>query len=112
MATPQLINDILQRAEALFHQGQFAGASQLLSDGISQVPSAMLWNDGAAVQVSLAKLQDAERGFRAALQLDPCSTQAAENLGALLFARGCQAEAAPLLRKSHAGASQEVRPVI
>jgi len=112
MATPKVINDILEQAEALFHRGQFAAASQLLSDGIAQAPSANLWNDWAAVQVSLGQFQDAERGFRAALQLDPCSTQAAENLGARLFVRGCRAEAAPLLRKSHAGASQEVRPVI
>ena len=112
MATAQVVNDILQQAEALFHQGQFAAASQLLSDGIAQAPSAKLWNDWAAVQVSLGQFQDAERGFRAALQLDPCSTQAAENLGALLFARGCHAEAAPLLQQSLAGASAKTRPVI
>src|SRR5882762_1791689 len=112
MATAQLINDILQQAEALFHQGEFAAASQLLSDGIAQVPSAKLWNDWAAVQVSLGQFQDAERGFGAALQLDPCSTQAAENLGALLFARGCHAEAAPLLQQSLAGATAQTRPVI
>jgi tetratricopeptide (TPR) repeat protein len=112
MATPQIVQDILEQAEALFHQGQFVAAAQLLSDGISQAPSAKLWNDWAAVQVSLGQFQDAERGFRAALQLDPCSTQAAENLGALLFARGCHAEAALLLRQSLAGASPQVRPVI
>jgi len=112
MATAQLINDILQQAEALFHQGEFAAASQLLSDGIAQAPSAKLWNDWAAVQVSLGQFQDAERGFGAALQLDPCSTQAAENLGALLFARGCHAEAAPLFQQSFAGASAQTRPVI
>jgi len=112
MATAPVINEILQQAEALFHQGQFAAASQLLSDGIAQAPSAKLWNDWAAVQVSLGQFQDAERGFRAALQLDPCSTQAAENLGALLFARGCHAEAAPLLQQSLAGASAQTRPVI
>jgi tetratricopeptide (TPR) repeat protein len=112
MATTQVVNDILQQAEPLFHQGQFAAASQLLSDGIAQAPSAKLWNDWAAVQVSLGNFPDAERGFHAALQLDPCSTQAAENLGALLFARGCHAEAAPLLRQSLAGASAQTRPVI
>ncbi len=112
MATAQVVNDILQQAEALFHQGQFAAASQLLSDGIAQAPSPKLWNDWAAVQVSLGQFQDAERGFRAALQLDPCSTQAAENLGALLFARGCHADAAPLLQQSLAGASAKTRPVI
>ena len=45
MATAQAINDILQQAEALFHQGQFAAASQLLSEGIAQAPSSQLWND-------------------------------------------------------------------
>ena len=84
----------------------------MLSDGIAQAPSAKLWNDWAAVQVSLGQLQDAERGFRAALQLDPCSFQAAENLGALLFARGCHAEAAPLLQQSLAGASPQTRPIV
>jgi tetratricopeptide (TPR) repeat protein len=112
MATPQVINDILQQAEALYRQGDFAAAAQLLSDGITEAPSAKLWNDWAAVQVSLGQFQDAERGFRAALQLDPCSTQAAENLGALLFARGCHAEAVPLLQQSLAGASPNVRQVI
>ncbi len=112
MATPQVINDILQQAEALFRLGDFAAAAQLLSDGISEAPSAKLWNDWAAVQVSLGQFQDAERGFHAALQLDPCSTQAAENLGALLFARGCHAQAAPLLQQSLAGASTDVRQVI
>jgi len=112
MATPQVINDILQQAEALYRQGEFAAAAQLLSDGISEAPSAKLWNDWAAVQVSLGQFPDAERGFQAALQLDPCSTQAAENLGALLFARGCHAEAAPLLQQSLSAASVDVRPVI
>jgi hypothetical protein len=112
MATPQVIDDILQQAESLYQQGEFTAASQLLSDAISDSPSARLWNDWAAVQVSLGHLQDAEGGFRLALQLDPGSTQAAENLGALLFARGSHAEAAPLLRQALSGASSQARPVI
>ncbi len=112
MATPQVIDDILQRAEALYQQKNFVAASQLLSDAIAEAPSARLWNDWAAVQVSLGQLQDAEGGFRVALHLDPASTQAAENLGALLFARGCHAGAAPHLRQALAGASAQARPVI
>src|SRR5260221_2740799 len=112
MATPQVIDDILQRAEALYQQKNFVAASQLLSDAIAEAPSARLWNDWAAVQVSLVQLQDAEGGFRVALKLDPASTQAAENLGAVLFARACHAEAAPRLRQALAGASAQARPVI
>src|SRR5260221_12875840 len=112
MATPQVIDDILQRAEALYQQKDFVAASQLLSDAIAEAPSARLWNDWAAVQVSLGQLHDAEGGFRVALQLDPASTQAAENLGALLFARGCHAAAAPRLRQVLAGGSAPAQPEI
>ena len=94
MASTTAVNDIVQQAEAMFHQGQYATAAELLSDAISNGASALLWNDWAAVQVTLGQLHDAERGFCAALQLDSSSTQAMENLGALLFARGCHAEAA------------------
>lgn len=112
MATTSAVYDIVQQAEALYHRGQFASAAQVLSDGIAIGPSAILWNDWAAVQVSLGQLRDAEQGFRAALQLDPSSIQAMENLGALLFARGCHAEAAPLLRKVLPSATPEKRSVI
>ena len=112
MATSTAVNDIVQQAEAMFHQRQYASAAELLSDAISAQPSALLWNDWAAVQVTLGQLRDAERGFRAALQLDPSSTQAMENLGALLFARGCHAEAARYLHQVLPHASAEKRGVI
>jgi tetratricopeptide (TPR) repeat protein len=112
MATTQAVQDIVQQAEALFQLGDLAAAAQLLSDGIALSPSAILWSDWAAVQASLGQFQDAERGFRAALQLDPCSVEAAENLGALLFARGSHAEAVPLLRKALLSASAKKRAVI
>ena len=112
MATSSVVNDIVQQAEALYHQGQLASAAQILSEGIAIGPSATLWNDWAAVQVSLGELRDAERGFRAALRLDPTSIQAMENLGALLFARGCHAEAASLLRKVLPCTTAEKRSVI
>lgn len=112
MATSAAVQDIVQQAEALFHQGEFASAAQLLSDAIAIAPSAILWNDWAAVQASLGNMRDAELGFRAALQLDPNSIQAMENLGAVLFARGCHAEAAPLLKKALPGSSPEKRSVI
>ena len=105
MATTQAVTDIVQQAEALYQLGDLTAAAQLLSDGIAQSPSAILWSDWAAVQASLGQFQDAERGFRAALQLDPYSVEAAENLGALLFARGSHAEAVPLLRKALLSAS-------
>ncbi len=112
MATSQAVADIVQQAEALYQLGDLAAAAQLLSDGISHCPSAILWSDWAAVQASLGQFRDAERGFRAAMQLDPCLVEAAENLGALLFARGSHGEAVPLLRKALLSASAKKRAVI
>ncbi|HUL32986.1 MAG TPA: TylF/MycF/NovP-related O-methyltransferase [Candidatus Eisenbacteria bacterium] len=112
MAVHLPLGDLVQQAEALFHRGEFTAAARLLSDGISESPSALLWNDWAAVQVSLGQLRDAERGFRTALQIDPTSVQAMENLGALLFARGCHAEAAAYLKMVLPLAAQEKRSLI
>lgn len=112
MATTQVVADIVRQAEALYQLGDLHAAAQLLSDGIANSPSAILWSDWAAVQASLGQFQDAERGFRAALQLDPCSVEAVENLGALLFARRSYAEAVPLLRKALLSAPPKKRAVI
>ena len=112
MATTQVVNDISRQAEALYQLGDLHAAAQLLSDGIANCPSAILWSDWAAVQASLGQFRDAERGFRAALQLDPCSVEAAENLGALLFARGSHAEAVPWLRKALLCAPSKKQAVI
>jgi len=98
--------------EDLFHKGECVAAAQLLSEAIADTPSAILWNDWAAVQASMGQLQDAERGFRMALQFDPLSVQAMENLGALLFSRECYAEAALLLRQVLPAASAEKRQLI
>ena len=112
MATPVAVRNIVEQAELLFEQGDLVAASQLLSSGIADCPSAILWNDWAAVEASLGNLEDAERGFRAALHLDPAFTEAVENLGALLMARGRPAEAVPLLKRSLIGASAQKRAVI
>ncbi len=107
MATFPSVNNLIEQAEELFQQGRFQAAALLLSEGIAESPSATLWNDWAAVQASMGQLLDAERGFRAALQCDRDSALAAENLGALLYARGCHSEAAPFLRQALAAASPE-----
>ncbi len=112
MAATHTIREVIQQAEDLFQRGEFFPAAQILSDAIADGPTALLWNDWAAVQVSLGQLRDAEAGFRAALQLDSASTQAMENLGALLFARGCHVEAARHLQQVLPHASGEKHSVI
>jgi GT2 family glycosyltransferase/glycosyltransferase involved in cell wall biosynthesis len=42
-------------------------------------------NDWAAAQATLHRAEEAERGFRRALEIDPTNAQAAANLGGLLF---------------------------
>jgi len=112
MATSFAANEVVQQAEELFHKGERASAAQLLSDAIGVAPSATLWNDWAAVQAAMGQFEDAERGFRAALQFDATSAQAMENLGALLFARGCYAQAAAFLRGVLSGATAEKRELV
>jgi hypothetical protein len=100
MATPQLLQDLHQRAMELYAQGQLREAAQLLSDAIAENQTSELWNDWGAVQVRLGNFLDAERAFRCALRLDPAYGQAAENLGALLFAQRRQQEAIPFLQQA------------
>jgi Flp pilus assembly protein TadD len=108
----QVQSDLHQRAKELYPLGQLGDAAQLLSDAIAERPCSELWNDGAAKQTSLGQLADAERGFRMALRLDHGFMLAAENLGALLFALGRFAEAAPLLQQSLNAALEENRSTI
>jgi tetratricopeptide (TPR) repeat protein len=112
MTAPYMQPDLHQRAKELYQLGQLPEAAQLFSDAIAQNPTGELWNDWAAVQTSLGHLADAERGFRVALRLDGGFALAAENLGALLFAQGRFAEAAPLLRQSLDHAPEENRSTI
>jgi tetratricopeptide (TPR) repeat protein len=104
--------DPVARAKELYHAGQFNEAAELLSDAIAQRPGAELWNDWAAMQISLGEFTDAESGFRLALQQDQEFGLATENLGALLFAQGRFAEAAPLLEQALTKAAAENRAAI
>ena len=70
-------------------------ASTLLSGALLQGESADLWNDWAAVQLSVA-----ERAFRRALLLAPTHHDATTNLGLLLFSLGKRADAAVFLRQA------------
>jgi GT2 family glycosyltransferase/SAM-dependent methyltransferase/glycosyltransferase involved in cell wall biosynthesis len=71
-------------AIALFRGGQVAEALTLLREVLSQHESGELWNDWAGMEHAFSHAEEAEAGFRIALQLDPQNLQASANLGALL----------------------------
>jgi Flp pilus assembly protein TadD len=73
MTSPHLEVDLQRRTAELFAQGQFAEAAALLSEALSEGRTAELWNDWAAVQISMGHSQDAELALRRALVLDPKS---------------------------------------
>jgi GT2 family glycosyltransferase/SAM-dependent methyltransferase/glycosyltransferase involved in cell wall biosynthesis len=74
-------------ALALFRNGHSAEALTILREVLGQQESSELWNDWAGIQHTLGHVEEAEAGFRMALQLDPDKLQAALNLGALLAAQ-------------------------
>ncbi len=90
---------IFNAGQELHEKGDFAGAIKQYEMAISIVPDfpEAEYQRGSA-QLSLGKTDDAERGFRKALELRPEWTLAMTSLGSLLVERA-PAEAAPLLEK-------------
>jgi len=72
---------------------------RLLETALADHESCELWNDWATLQYGSGNLEQAEKGYRRALQLDPAERQPAVNLALLLFAQGCLQEAMLLLDK-------------
>jgi hypothetical protein len=96
-----LLNESSSRSEPrrnltkLLADGRLDEASQLLRDAIAEAESGELWNDWAVVQLVLT-----ERAFTRAFELDPWNTEAAANLGMLLFSTGKISEAESSLREA------------
>jgi GT2 family glycosyltransferase/SAM-dependent methyltransferase/glycosyltransferase involved in cell wall biosynthesis len=71
-------------AVALSNAGRHQEALALLCQLLGETDSSEYWNDWAALQFRLNHKDEAEAGFRLALEKNPQNTQAALNLGALL----------------------------
>jgi SAM-dependent methyltransferase len=84
----------------LCEQGRYHEASRLLDEALGGQETAERWNDWAVVQLALGHRENAERGFRRALRLDPGFGVAAGNLGVLLFDLGKPEEAVPFLTQA------------
>ncbi|HWF37651.1 MAG TPA: DUF1698 domain-containing protein [Candidatus Acidoferrales bacterium] len=76
-----------------YHRGRYNEAVRLFSDALQEEATSELWNDWATANLALENVNEAEAGFRRALNCDPGNVQACANLGAVLMKRG-QTEAA------------------
>src|SRR5258708_30887608 len=74
-----------QRGLALSQQGKIEEARKFLAEALGEEESSERWCDWGAVQFALGAHDDAETAFELSLEMDPANTQAALNLGALLF---------------------------
>ena len=89
----------------LCEQGRYPEASGMLDEALGEQESSDRWNDWGVVQLALGHRENAERGFRRALKLDPSLNIATTNLGALLFDTGKLEEAAPFLTQACAAST-------
>ena len=71
-----------------FHCGDHETAVHLLAEAADEAPTTEILNDLGYAQQTCGHMQEAERSFREALTIAPDNTQAAINLGALLFNKG------------------------
>jgi len=81
----------------LFGQGQYKAALREFGRAIGEEESSRRWNDWAVTQTALHQPEEAEEGFRRALELDGRYAEAAVNLGALLIHLERNAEALTFL---------------
>jgi Flp pilus assembly protein TadD len=71
-----------------FHCGDYETAVHLFAQAAEEQPTTEVLNDLGYAQQTCGRIQEAERNFREALKIAPDNTQAAINLGALLFNKG------------------------
>jgi Flp pilus assembly protein TadD len=71
-----------------FHCGDYETAVHLFEQAAEEAPTTEVLNDLGYAQQTCGRMQEAEHSFREALTIAPDNTQAAINLGALLFNKG------------------------
>ena len=71
-----------------FHCGDYETAVHLFAEAAEEQHTTEVLNDLGYAQQTCGHIREAERSFREALTIAPDNTQAAINLGALLFNNG------------------------
>jgi Flp pilus assembly protein TadD len=95
-----------------FHCGEYETAAHLFSQAAKEEPTTEVLNDLGYAQQTCGRMQEAERSFREALTIAPDNTQAAINLGALLFNSGKIEAAAYWLERGIASIDSARRSVV
>ena len=95
-----------------YRSGKLSEADKLMGAVLTQEQTSETWNDWAMVQLALGRSQDAESGFRKALQLDRDYNKAAANLGILLFTSMRFSESSPFLQKALPTANNQEREML
>jgi tetratricopeptide (TPR) repeat protein len=80
-----------------FRNGNFEEAVRLFALALEKDETSELWNDWATAQFQLGRAEEAEEGYRRALELENLSSEAGTNLIVLLISAGHAAEAEPYL---------------
>lgn len=93
-------------------QAKQAENIQLLEAALAGQETCELWNDWATLQYGSGNVEEAERGYRRALQIEPAERQPAVNLGLLLFAQGRLQDAMPFLNRHKETLTEEERRAI
>ncbi|MGH9756311.1 MAG: hypothetical protein ACRD4M_01120, partial [Candidatus Acidiferrales bacterium] len=73
--------------------GRVEEALRLLGESLKEAETSEAWNDWAVMQGATKHPQEAEEGYRRALELDPTFLQAQSNLGLLCWELGRAGEA-------------------
>lgn len=99
---------LIQRAEALFQDGDVEAARGLLEQAVVQDPaSSRAWSDLGAVRFVAGDDQAADAAISSALAIDPDCVDALLNRSRLLVARDRSEEAAPWLRRAQSVAADD-----
>jgi len=77
--------DAHQQGIGLFKRARYEEALRQFAESLRLGDNSEVWNDWATAQVVCGRAEEAEKGFRLALELSPGNAQAAVNLGGLLF---------------------------
>jgi 2-polyprenyl-3-methyl-5-hydroxy-6-metoxy-1,4-benzoquinol methylase len=96
----------------LFGQGHYKAALREFGRAIGEEESSRRWNDWAVTQTALHQPEEAEEGFRRALELDRRYAEAMVNLGALLMHLERNSEALTFLEGALRGLEENHKPSI
>ena len=93
-------SDKHERSLALYAEGQFESAAELLRQALLDAPTSELANDCAAAELACGHREQALAGFFLATSLNPQNVEAVANLGTLLAHMDRVREAIPHLQKA------------